>query len=173
MMNIVLIGFMGTGKTTAGRRLALRLGRPFFDTDAEVERVTGKAVRQIFDTLGGIRFRSEEALVIKRLSGGSGAVIATGGGAVLKPENLALLKSSGIIVLLTASPEVIYRRVRNKKTRPLLNQGGDLMNIIMSTLAQREAKYSEAADITISTDRGTPEETVSLIIDQLRERNII
>jgi shikimate kinase len=120
MKNIVIIGFMATGKSTVGRRLAHRLGRAFIDTDKEIEAVTGKTVAQIFARDGAVRFRSEEALLVKKLSAREDLVIATGGGIVLDPENVRLLKESGILIALSASPDVIYQRARGKKTRPLL-----------------------------------------------------
>jgi len=113
--NIVLIGFMGTGKTAVGTRLAQRMGREFIDTDKEIERITGITIRDICYKSGETRFRSEESLVVKRLADRTGLVIATGGGAVINPENLELLKRNGILVCLEADPEDILRRVRKRR----------------------------------------------------------
>ncbi len=171
MKNIVLIGFMGTGKTAVGRRLASRLGRKFIDTDAEIERVTGKTIPQIFAQDGELRFRSEERLVIQKLSRQEGMVIATGGGAVLNPENMADLKRNGITICLTAEPEIIYQRVRGKKHRPLLNKKGDLLGQIKELLDRRKPFY-QAADYTVDTSYKTPEKVVDEIIAYLTAGNL-
>lgn len=116
--NIILIGFMGTGKSSLGRRLARRLGYKFIDTDSAIEKVTGKTVAQIFRKDGEIRFRSEEKLQVRKLSGQSGLVVATGGGTVLDQENVDLLKQNGIFICLRADPEIILQRVKTKSAGP-------------------------------------------------------
>lgn len=171
MKNIVLIGFMGTGKTAVGRRLAQRLGREFIDTDAEIERVTGKTVAQIFAKDGVTRFRSEEALLVKKLAGREGLVISTGGGLVLNPENVRLLKENGVLIALTAAPEVIYQRVKNKKNRPLLLKG-DLRERIDSLLKEREGAY-DVAEYTVDTGILSLDEAVEGIVRFLEERNYL
>jgi shikimate kinase len=147
--NIVLIGFMGAGKTSIGRRLAQRLGRDFIDTDAEIEAVTGKTISQIFARHGVIRFRSEEKLLVKRLAGREGLVISTGGGMALDPENVRLLKEKGVLITLTASPEVLCGRLANKKTRPLVLKG-DLRQRIEKLLEERKGIY-DVADFFVDT----------------------
>lgn len=149
MKNIVLIGFMGTGKTSIGRRLAQRLGRAFIDTDAEIEAVTGKTISQLFAKSGVVRFRSEEELLVKRLAGREDLVISTGGGMVLNPENVRLLKEKGVLITLTASPEVIFGRLANKKTRPLVLKG-DLKQRIKDLLEERKGIY-DVADYSVDT----------------------
>lgn len=171
MKNIVIVGFMATGKSTVGRRLAQRLGRAFIDTDKEIETVTGKTVAQIFARDGAVRFRSEEALVVKKLSLREDLVIATGGGIVLDPENVRLLKERGILIALTAPPDVIYQRARGKKTRPLL-AGGDLREKINALLKEREDIY-KVADLTVNTGVCNVNETVEQIIAYLIERELI
>lgn len=171
MKNIILIGFMGTGKTSLGRRLARRLGREFVDTDAEIENVTGKTVAQIFAKDGATRFRSEEALLVKKLAGREGLVISTGGGLVLNPENVRLLREKGVFIALTAAPEVIYRRVKNKKNRPLLLRG-NLEERIRTLLREREGAYN-MAELTVDTGACSPEEAVNQIVSFLAERNYI
>lgn len=171
MKNIVIIGFMATGKSTVGRRLAHRLGRAFIDTDKEIEAVTGKTVAQIFARDGAVRFRSEEALLVKKLSAREDLVIATGGGIVLDPENVQLLKESGILIALTASPDVIYQRARGKKTRPLLTKG-DLREKINALLKEREDIY-KVADLTVNTGVCTVNETVEQIMAYLMERELV
>lgn len=171
MKNIVLIGFMATGKTAAGRRLAQRLKRKFIDTDAEIEQVTGKTVAQIFARDGAIRFRSEEALLVKKLAAGEDLVISTGGGLVLDPENVRLLKENGVLITLTAAPEVIHRRVKNKKNRPLLSKG-DLRERIDSLLKEREGVY-DVAEFTVDTGACSVDGAVDQIVRYLSERKYI
>lgn len=171
MKNIVLTGFMGTGKTVAGRLLARRLKREFIDTDAEIERLMGKTIAQIFARDGVVRFRSEEELLVRKLAGRTGLVIATGGGMVLNPANIRLLKENGIIIALTASPEVIYNRVKNKKSRPLLMHN-DMKQRIEELLQEREQDY-QAAEIMINTDNKSIVEIVDEITRYLSERNYI
>lgn len=169
--NIVLIGFMGTGKTAVGTRLATRLGREFIDTDKEIERITGMSVKDIFHKAGEIRFRSEEALVIKRLTQKNNLVIATGGGAVLNGENIANLREQGVLVCLNADPEDIFRRVsRRKQTRPLLNKKDLSVDDIRKMLEDR-AEYYNKADIQITTSGMEPEQIVQEIISRLREED--
>ncbi len=171
MKNIVLIGFMGTGKTVVGRRLARRLKREFIDTDAEIEKLMGKTVAQIFARDGVVRFRSEEELLVKKLAKREDLVIATGGGMVLNTENLLLLKENGILVALTASPEIIYNRVRGNNNRPLLMHG-DMMEKIRELLHERENAY-KAAEITVDTGNSSIVEIVEQITRCLLERNYI
>lgn len=171
MKNIILIGFMGTGKSVVGRRLAQRIKREFIDTDDEIERLTGKTVAQIFARDGVVRFRSEEELLVKKLARRSGLVIATGGGVVLNPENMKLLKENGVLIALTASPEVIYNRVRNKKSRPLLMHK-DIKNRIIELLQERRNAYL-GADYTVDTGNISISETVEDITRYLLERNYI
>jgi shikimate kinase len=172
--NIVIIGFMGTGKTTVGRRLARRLKRKFIDTDLEIEKITGKSITQIFARDGATRFRSEEALLVKKLALREGLVISTGGGLVLNPENIRLLQENGIIVALTASPEVIYDRVRRNKNRPLLFNidNTDLKEKIRELLVERKGAY-DVAELSVDTGACSIDGTVAQIIHYLLERNQI
>ncbi len=172
MKNIVLIGFMGTGKSAVGRRLAARLGREFVDTDEEIERVTGKTIPQIFAREGEIRFRSEEALVVKKVAARENLVVATGGGVVLNPENVRALQQNGVLIGLVADPGVIYRRVKRKRNRPLLNGPGDILTRIKELLAARADAYA-VAEFTVDTGRHTIDEAVEMIIAYLKERGIV
>lgn len=162
---------MATGKTATGRRLALRLGRQFIDTDAEIEKITGKTVAQIFARDGAVRFRSEEALLVRKLAQSENLVISTGGGLVLNSENVRLLKEKGVLVALTADPEVIYQRVKNKKNRPLLLRD-DVRKAINGLMKEREGVY-EVAEYTVDTGKYILEEVVNMIISYLYERNYI
>lgn len=149
--NIVLIGFMGSGKTTVGTRLARELGREFIDIDHEIESVSGMTVREMFRRFGETRFRSEEQLATARLAGRRQLVISTGGGWVLKDENVRLLKPVALLVWLTADPETIYERVMRKKSnRPLL-KNIDSSAQLAEMMAGRKEYYEKAADISIDT----------------------
>ncbi|MDD4168676.1 MAG: shikimate kinase [Desulfotomaculaceae bacterium] len=165
--NIVLIGFMGTGKTSIGRRLALRLKMKFIDTDAEIENITGKSVTRIIARDGLIRFRSEEALLIKKLSLREGLVISTGGGMVLFPENVRLLKENGILIGLFASPEIIFNRLKKKKNRPLLMKG-NMKEQIEALMKERHGAY-DVSDFSVDTGNLSQEEAVEMIIRYLKE----
>lgn len=167
--NIVLIGFMGTGKTVIGRRLALRLKMKFIDTDAEIENVTGKSVARIIARDGWIRFRSEEALLVKKLFLQEGLVISTGGGMVLNPENVCLLQENGILIGLFASPQVIFNRLKNKKNRPLLMKG-NVKEQIEALLKERDGAY-DVAEFSVDTGNLSQEETVEMIVRYIKEEH--
>lgn len=163
--NIVLIGFMGTGKTTVGRRLAAQLGREFYDTDNEIERLVGMTVSEIFVRHGETRFRSEETLMAKKMGKVRNAVIATGGGIVLKPENIAALRENGLIICLQARPEVILERVSRKGTRPLLKRENPLQ-VIVEMLEERREAY-QVADFYVDTSDLTYDEILEVIMAYL------
>lgn len=171
MKNVVLIGFMGTGKTAIGKRLARLLGWEFVDTDAEIERLTGKSIARIFAEDGEVRFRSEENLLCKKLAGREKLVIATGGGMVLNPENVALLKQNGVLIKLYADPEVIIERVKAKKERrPLLR--GNVEERVRELLAAREEAYN-VAEFAVDTGKQDPDRSAAIIYEYLRERKLI
>ncbi|HEX3032124.1 MAG TPA: shikimate kinase [Bacillota bacterium] len=149
MINIALIGFMGTGKTTVGRKLAVVLGLEFMDTDDEIVRITGMEIPRIFKKYGPIRFRSEETLALKRLLRQTGQVISTGGGIVLREENVRLLQENTFVVALSASPEAVFERVGHLKNRPLLNCS-DPRARIEALLEERAGKY-DFAHLTVDT----------------------
>jgi len=149
MPNLALIGFMGSGKTTVGKKVAKELGMEFVDTDKDVENITGMTVSEIFAKYGEVRFRSEEQAAVRRLVQADHRVIATGGGVVLNQENMELLRASGVVITLTATPEVIFERVSKKKTRPLLATG-DLLATIKKLLQEREEYYA-ASDGIVDT----------------------
>ncbi|MEG6522525.1 shikimate kinase [Desulfotomaculum sp. 1211_IL3151] len=171
MKNIVLVGFMGSGKSSTGRRLARKLGYDFIDTDYAIEEVTGLTVEQIFVKHGVKRFRGEEALLVSKLTNRENLVIATGGGLVLNPQNIEKLKINGIFICLQASPETICKRVRNKRTRPLLARG-NLREKVMKLLEERQNAY-QMADYTVNTDNLDPEAIVDIIYQYLLERGAI
>lgn len=169
--NIVLIGFMGTGKTVVGRRLARRLGRQFVDTDAALEEVTGLSIPAFFERYGVVRFRSEESLLVKKLAHQGNLVIATGGGTVLNPDNVKDLMEHGILIRLTASPEVLHKRLHNIKNRPLLKRG-NLKETVDRLLAERDHAY-DMAEYVVDTGTVSPEQVVTKIVDYLRLRECL
>jgi 3-dehydroquinate synthase len=152
MNNLVLTGFMGTGKTTTGRILAKRLGVAFVDTDDEIERRAGMSVSRIFDTAGETAFRELEREVLRETLSGRGQVIATGGGTLVPESNRALARTAAIMCL-TADPEAIRTRLKGAADRPLLRTPEALYRL----LAEREAVYSQFAQVD-TTDL-EPEET--------------
>lgn len=168
MKNIVLTGFMGTGKTEVGKILSQRLGFIFVDVDTEIEKEQGMKITEIFKKYGEQRFRELEADVIKRISDRQCIVISTGGGAVLRQENIDNLRKKGVIVCLSASPETILMRTSNSDDRPLL-QVEDPMKRIKELLEFRKPYY-EKADIMIDTEGKTPIEVADEIIQKIKDR---
>lgn len=168
--NIVLVGFMGTGKTVVGQRLAKMLGREFQDLDTLIEEETQMSIAQIFSRHGESYFRKLEAEMVARVSREKGFIISTGGGVMLREENVRNLKSNGILIALTASPEVILQRLAGKEDRPLL-QGDDRQQKVEELLRRREPYYQKA-DYLIDTTGRTVEEVVREIFSFLKERGI-
>jgi shikimate kinase len=164
--NIVLTGFMGTGKSAVGRRVAAQLGRRFFDTDTLIEKDAKTSIANIFAKHGEVHFRALEEAAIARVCQEKEVVIATGGGAMVNEENAARLKEGGIVICLTATPEVILARVRGNSDRPLL-QGDDPLGKIRSLLATRAAAYAKA-DVTIDTSEFEVDRVVETIVSLVR-----
>ena len=171
MKNIVLIGFMGTGKTSTGKVLAQRLGKAFIDMDSRIEEEQGVSIPEIFETKGEPHFRQLEKDLVKKLSERANAVISTGGGTIKDLENVALLKKSGLIVCLTASPEVILERTERKGERPVLDGAdkGDRLSAIEKLLAEREQFYKQA-DYFIDTGDMSPLQVAERIVHTLKSR---
>ena len=156
--NLILIGFMGTGKTTIGKHVARSLGFRFVDTDTLIAKEAGKTIPEIFEEDGEEAFRRLESEILRRCAGRSEQVISTGGGIVTRPENVELLRSAGYVIWLKASAETIYERVRRNRNRPLL-QTEDPEETIRNLLAERIPAYEEATDFSITTDELTLDET--------------
>lgn len=169
--NIILIGFMGTGKTAIGRRLANILKMKFYDTDHEIEKVTEMSIAMLFKKHGEIRFRSEEELMVKKLLHKKNVIIATGGGMVLNPKNIELLSKTGVLICLTARPEVIYERVRRRNNRPLL-QKGNTYDTIVKLLKEREDFY-KCSDFTVDTSDKSFDEIIEQILSYTNKKNIV
>ena len=164
-VNIILTGFMGSGKTEVGKRLAERLGYTFIDTDLLIEKKTGKSISDIFSKDGEPFFRDTETQILKELSGINEHVISTGGGIVTREENILHLRKTGFIIWLRASPETVLRRVGHETHRPLLNVDNPIEQIKM-LMSQREQFYSKA-DLTIETDGLEVDEVVNIIIKKI------
>ncbi len=147
---IVLIGFMGSGKTTVGRVLAHQLGWKFCDTDHRVVKTAGKEIPRIFAEDGEDAFRKIESGVLNSLAGSDRIVVATGGGVVTRPENIPLLRAIGFVVWLDAPEEDIFQRVSRNKKRPLL-QTENPRETVRTLLATRAPLYQSAADCVIQT----------------------
>lgn len=162
MKNIVLTGFMGTGKTEVGGILSQKLGYTLLDADTEIEKEQGATITEIFKRHGEPAFRDIEAAVIKRLSERVKTVISTGGGAVLRQENMDNLRRKGIVVCLAATPETIFSRTCNNTDRPLLQVEDPLKKI--KEMLEFRRPYYEKADIVINTEGKSPFEVAEEII---------
>lgn len=161
---------MGAGKTTVGRQLARRLTRRFVDSDHEIETRTGVRIPVIFEIEGEAGFRQRESRVIADLAAESGLVVATGGGAVLDPENRAHLRQSGLVVYLCVPPAVLFERTRHDQNRPLLKVADPLARL-QALYDQRDPLYREVADLVIEgTHGGGSSYMVKLIEQEIRNR---
>ena len=164
--SIVLIGMMGVGKSSIGRRLGARLGIPFIDADAEIEKAAGMSIADIFARHGEVAFRSGEARVIARLLNGGPQVLATGGGAVMNPETRALIQKKGVSIWLSAEFELLLRRISKRKAeRPML-QTADPAATLRELLATREPIYAQA-DLTVQSRDVPHDAVVAEILDRL------
>lgn len=166
--NLYLIGPMGVGKSTIGRMLAAALDRPFFDSDREIEAVTGADIPWIFDVEGEAGFRVREERMIDTLTQRDGIVMATGGGAILSAHSRNNLKSRGTVVYLKASIAQQFERTSKDRNRPLL-QTADPLSRIRELMKIREPLYNETAHIMVDTSRRGPRTVVTEILRRLRE----
>jgi shikimate kinase len=162
---IVLVGLMGAGKTKIGRRLALRLGLPFFDSDQEIEAAAGETVEEIFANRGERVFRDGERRVIARLLAKPVHVLATGGGAFMDAATRAAIARRGMSLWLRADLDVLVQRVSRRTDRPLL-KAGDPRAILAELIERRYSTYGEA-DLVVDSGDGSPESTVSRAIAAL------
>ncbi len=156
-MNIVLIGYRGTGKSTVGKVLGQRLGRTVLSTDAEIVKEAGKSIPEIVEKWGWDHFRELETRMCRKLANQDNLVIDTGGGIVLKEENVDILKSNGKLFWLTAEISTIAKRISGDTQRPSLSGTKSFIEEIQDILQERTPKYQGAADFTISTDGHSPQ----------------
>ena len=164
---IVLVGLMGAGKSSVGRRLASALNLPFKDADTEIETASNLTVSEFFERHGEEKFRDGERKVISRLLDGGRHVLATGGGAYMNDETRALIKSKAVSVWLKADLDTLVNRCMKRNTRPLLRTG-DPKEILSNLMDQRYPIYSEA-DIVVESGEGPHEIVVNRIVSALRE----
>jgi shikimate kinase len=169
--NIILSGFMGTGKTSVGRRLAAKLRFEFVDLDELIEAEVGLPIRHIFAARGEAAFRALEREMVGRLAARQRSVIAVGGGAIVDPRNLSALRGFGVLIALCAAPEVILARVGGGEDRPML-WGPDTRKRILQLLAERAPAYAQA-DYQVDTSSRSVDEVVehilTLLPDDLRQ----
>lgn len=163
---IFLVGMMGSGKSTVGKRLATALGRDFVDADKELEARCGVPISTIFELEGEPGFRRREACLIEDLTGRKALVMATGGGAVLIPENRTLLRERGFVVYLKASAQDLWLRLRHDRVRPLLRTP-DPRQRIADLVAARDPLYQDCAHLTVQTGRQPVERVVAEIVAAL------
>jgi shikimate kinase len=166
---VALVGLMGAGKTTVGRRLAARLTVPFVDADAEIEEASGLSVSEIFERFGEAHFRDGERRVIARLVDGAPKVIATGGGAFMQADTRALLLERAVIIWLDADIQTLVERVRRRNTRPLL-KGRDPGEVLTALAAVRNPVYAQA-HIRVPSKSSPHGDTVDAIIAALVAAN--
>ncbi len=166
--NLFLVGMMGAGKTTVGRILSRRLARRFIDSDEEIETRCGVRIPVIFEIEGEAGFRARECGVIDELTALDGIVLATGGGAVLAPENRRVLAARGTVVYLRALPADLLRRVRNDRNRPLM-MTPDPLGRLEELYAQRDPLYREVADVVVETGRQKVQVLARQLLEVLEE----
>ena len=167
MNNIILVGFMGTGKTTVGQQLATQLGMPLLDMDHLIETAEEKSISQIFEDHGEAYFRNLERVLVQQLAPTHGNIISTGGGIVLNPDNLVDFAQHGLVVCLTATPQTILQRLRDDQNRPLL--AGEKEKQVQTLLTQRQSLYSTIA-FQVKTDARSPQEIVDSILIEYHQQ---
>jgi shikimate kinase len=167
MKNIILTGFMGTGKTAVGRELSRLLNMNLIDVDTEIEKSQRMTINEIFKQFGEPKFREIETEMIRKLSKQKDVIISTGGGAVLRQENMDVLRKQGVIICLMASPETILKRTSRNTNRPLL-QVEDPFGKIQELLNFRKPFYKKA-DIIINTEDKTPLQIAEQIIETIKD----
>ena len=166
-MNVVLIGYRGTGKSTVGKVVAARLGRSIVSTDKEIVRRAGASIPDIVAAHGWDYFRDLESAVCQELAGEDGLVIDTGGGVILRQQNVDALKRNGRLIWLTASVKTIAARIGGDTQRPSLTGTKSHLEEIQDVLTERVPKYQAAADVTLCTDGRSIDELASAILQSL------
>ncbi|MBQ4617079.1 MAG: shikimate kinase [Clostridia bacterium] len=166
MSNLILCGFMGCGKSTVGKRLAAQCGMTFVDTDRYLEQQLKTSISDFFAAEGEAAFRDRETAVCRTLGAEDGLVLATGGGAVLRDENVEALCRNGVIVWLRVGVDCVLERLRDDRTRPLL-QREDKEQAVRALLTAREPLYARAAHVTVNAE-SDPQTVVTRILDALK-----
>ncbi|MDY6986791.1 MAG: shikimate kinase [Thermodesulfobacteriota bacterium] len=175
-VNLVLIGYRATGKTVVGRALSERLGRPFFDADAYIEKKAGRTIKEMVAAEGWPFFRAREKEAIRQLSAMEDCVIAPGGGAVMDRDNVALLRNKGWFVLLKADMDTMIQRIQGDKKsseqRPDL-LGGDIYEETQTMLKARMPVYEEVSDISVDTSHLSIDEVVERILEHFQREQLM
>ena len=169
--NIILTGFMATGKSSVGRRLAVMLGYDFLDLDTLIAAEAGMPISQIFATQGEAAFRALESRMVDRVAGRQGCVVATGGGTIVNQRNLETLKRSGVVVTLTADPDTLVARIGPTDDRPML-WGADTRERVRLLLEQRAQAYARA-DLIVDASAQTIDQVVKHILDFLALHHVV
>ncbi|HEU0234659.1 MAG TPA: shikimate kinase [Gallionella sp.] len=164
--NLVLVGMMGSGKTTMGRALARHMGKAFVDSDEEIQKCTGVTIPHIFDIEGETGFRQRESAVISDLVGRDNMVLATGGGAVLAEQSRELMQQNGIVIYLKASVHDLWQRTRHDRNRPLL-QTADPHAKLTELFQQRDPLYRQVADIVIQSGKQSAHALMLHLVDEI------
>ncbi len=164
--NIFLVGMMGAGKTTIGKLLASYLGKTFFDSDREIQKRTGVSIPLIFDIEGEAGFRKRETEMLRELVQAKNITLATGGGAVLSAENRNLLRNNGTVIYLHATADILRRRTRHDKSRPLLQTPNPHIKLA-ELYAQRDPLYCETAHIVVESGTWTARQLVESLAQRL------
>ncbi|MGA1273570.1 MAG: shikimate kinase [Burkholderiaceae bacterium] len=170
--NIVLIGLMGAGKTTIGRKLALRLGREFVDTDHEIEARSGASVATIFELEGEEGFRRRESKMLVQVMQLEQQVVTTGGGAPIRPENRPVI-AKGFVIYLEADPRQLWQRLRMDQSRPLLSQSSDPKATLEKLHAERDPIYRQLANCIVTSTRGSMGQVLAQIEQELRRAGLV
>lgn len=171
-MNIFLIGPMGVGKTTIGRSLSRQLGLKFYDSDQEIEHRAGADIAWIFDVEGEAGFRERETQVIEELTALDNILIATGGGAILRPVNRMFLRSRGVVIFLDTSLELLVKRTAKDKKRPML-QNADRESVLRRIKTERQPIYEEVSHIQVFVGEGSSRRVVNSIVEKLKEEGYV
>ncbi len=171
-MNIVLIGMRGTGKTTIGNMLSQSLKRDFIETDELIAKKSGRTIADLVNTFGWNYFRDLESRVVQEVSLRSDAVISTGGGVIMRDENVNELKGNGFLVLLTANIDTMVRRLAHDADRPSLTAKQTMREEISEVLRLRKSQYKKACQVQIATDDQSLDAVVQKILEIVKERNI-
>ena len=164
--NLILVGMMGSGKTTMGRALAKHLGKVFVDSDEEIIKRTGVTIPHIFDVEGEAGFRQREAASIRELVERENMVLATGGGAVLEEQNRAMLQQSGIVIYLKASVHDLWQRTRHDRNRPLLHTGNPHAKL-SELFQQRDPLYRQVSDIVVQSGKQSANALMLHLVDEI------
>ena len=167
---LYLIGFMGSGKSTVSRHMSQMLGVYKIEMDDLLAERAGKPITQIFAEDGEEAFRQMETDLLREISAGEPVLVSCGGGVVLRPENVEIMKSTGTILMLSATPETIYGRVRYSNKRPILN-GNMNVAFIAELMAKRDPAYRAAADVTVTIDGKTSDVVAKELVDRILANN--